>query len=77
MTNVAAATIIAAMTIPSPCTNVCRIDARTGWCEGCRRTTDEITRWPLASDPERRAILDQLPARAATQSGRKRLGVRW
>ena len=62
-----------AVTVPSPCTNVCRIDRRSGWCEGCRRTVDEITRWSLASDAERLAILDELPARVP----RKRLGVRW
>jgi uncharacterized protein len=62
-----------AATVPSPCTNVCRIDRRSGWCEGCRRTVDEITRWPLASDVERLAILDELPKRIS----RKRLGVRW
>lgn len=61
------------MTVVSPCTNVCRIDRRTGWCEGCRRSVDEITRWPLASDAERQAILDALPARSV----RKRLGVSW
>ena len=61
------------MSVVSPCTNVCRIDRRSGWCEGCRRTVDEITRWPLASDAERSSILDQLPARIP----RKRLGVRW
>jgi predicted Fe-S protein YdhL (DUF1289 family) len=62
-----------ANTVPSPCTNVCRIDRRSGWCEGCRRTVDEITRWPLANDAERLAILDQLPKRVV----RKRLGVSW
>jgi predicted Fe-S protein YdhL (DUF1289 family) len=62
-----------AATVPSPCTNVCRIDRRSGWCDGCRRTVDEITRWPLASDAERRAILAELPDRTP----RKRLGVRW
>ena len=61
------------MTVASPCINVCRIDRRSGLCEGCRRTVDEITRWPLASDPERRAILASLPQRPL----RKRLGVRW
>ena len=73
MTKAAVVTITPAMTIFSPCTNVCRIDARTGWCEGCRRTADEITRWPLASDAERQLILDELPSRVV----RKRLGVRW
>jgi predicted Fe-S protein YdhL (DUF1289 family) len=62
-----------AVTVPSPCINVCRIDRRNGWCEGCRRTVDEITRWPLASDAERLAILDELPKRVV----RKRLGVSW
>lgn len=62
-----------ANTVPSPCTNVCRIDRRSGWCEGCRRTVDEITRWPLASDAERLGILDELPNRVP----RKRLGVSW
>ena len=60
--------------VPSPCTNVCRIERRSGWCEGCRRTVDEITRWPLASPAEQRRILAELPGRVAT---RKRLGVRW
>ena len=50
-------------TVASPCINICRIDRRSGWCEGCRRTIDEITRWPHADDDERRAILAQLPAR--------------
>lgn len=52
-----------ARTVASPCTNVCRIDRRSGWCEGCRRSMDEISRWPHASDAERRAILAQLPGR--------------
>ena len=51
------------MTVQSPCTNVCHIDSGTGWCEGCGRSIDEIMRWPNASDAERRAILDMLPAR--------------
>jgi hypothetical protein len=49
--------------IRSPCINVCRIDDRTGWCEGCRRTIDEIMAWPRASEAERRAIVAALPAR--------------
>jgi predicted Fe-S protein YdhL (DUF1289 family) len=49
--------------VASPCINVCRIDRRSGWCEGCRRTMDEITRWPYASDTERRAILASVQAR--------------
>lgn len=50
-------------TVASPCTNVCRLSPRTGWCDGCARTMNEITRWPHANDDERRAILAQLPKR--------------
>lgn len=73
MTNSVADAIAATVTNASPCINVCRIDRRSGWCEGCRRTVDEITRWPLASEAERAAILAELPGRTS----RKRLGVRW
>lgn len=45
------------MSIPSPCINLCRIDAATGWCEGCQRSLDEIARWSRASDDEKRRIL--------------------
>ncbi|CAN5492407.1 hypothetical protein BH09PSE4_BH09PSE4_09410 [soil metagenome] len=48
--------------IASPCTNVCRIDAR-GLCEGCARTLDEIARWSVMADAERRAVIAALPAR--------------
>ena len=62
------------MPLRSPCTNVCRIDSRSGFCEGCKRTADEIMRWPLASEAEQAAILAELPGR---ELPRKRLGVRW
>jgi predicted Fe-S protein YdhL (DUF1289 family) len=63
-----------AMPLRSPCINVCRIDRRSGLCEGCKRNVDEITRWPLASEAEQAAILAELPSR---ELPRKRLGVRW
>ena len=49
--------------VPSPCTNVCRIDPATGWCEGCLRTLDEIAAWGGSDDAARRAIWKRLPAR--------------
>jgi predicted Fe-S protein YdhL (DUF1289 family) len=49
---------------PSPCISVCRMDAATGWCEGCFRTLDEIAAWGMASDAERRALWTQLVRRA-------------
>ena len=50
-------------TVKSPCTNICRMHAPTGWCEGCARTIPEITAWSRADDATRRAILDLLPPR--------------
>ena len=52
----------------SPCVNVCRMDARTGWCEGCLRTIDEIAAWSRWSPVERERVWLQLAdrRRAAT-----------
>ena len=52
-------------TVPSPCLSICSIDERTGWCEGCARTLDEIARWGSASNAERLQIWHQLLARQA------------
>ena len=49
--------------VASPCTNVCRIDPRTGWCEGCWRTLDEIAAWSTLSDEAKRAVWAQLKQR--------------
>jgi uncharacterized protein len=50
---------------PSPCIDVCRMDPRTGLCEGCLRTLDEIAAWSALSPEQKRAVLAQLPARGA------------
>jgi len=47
----------------SPCTGICRIDPATGWCEGCRRTLEEIADWPMLNGHEKREVLIRLPAR--------------
>ncbi|MCA8966763.1 MAG: DUF1289 domain-containing protein [Planctomycetes bacterium] len=47
----------------SPCVRVCRIDDRSGWCTGCRRTLGEIAAWPRLDDAARHAVLAALPAR--------------
>lgn len=44
-------------TIASPCINVCRMDADTGFCLGCLRTLDEIAAWAAATDEQRLQIL--------------------
>ena len=37
----------------------------TGWCEGCQRTIDEITRWSRTTDDDRRDILAAVATRRA------------
>ena len=49
--------------VPSPCTNVCRMNPATGWCEGCARTIEEIMYWGRADADTKRAILSRLPER--------------
>lgn len=34
-----------AKNVPSPCISVCRVDADSGWCDGCLRTLEEIAAW--------------------------------
>jgi predicted Fe-S protein YdhL (DUF1289 family) len=47
----------------TPCIRVCILDPETGLCEGCGRTTDEITRWFRMSEEERLAIMATLTDR--------------
>ena len=49
--------------VPSPCVSVCRMDAASGWCEGCLRTIDEIAAWSVLDDEEKRAVWQLLPHR--------------
>ncbi len=58
------------MTVASPCVDICRIDGRTGWCEGCGRTLGEIEAWPAMSPYRRTALLRDLPRRMARLAAR-------
>jgi uncharacterized protein len=58
-----ARTSAAAPAVASPCVNVCRMHAATGWCEGCLRTIDEIAAWGGMDDEARRGVLAALGAR--------------
>ena len=53
-------------TVASPCTSVCRMDARTGWCEGCLRTLDEIAVWSGLDDADKRRLWLLLDQRRAS-----------
>jgi predicted Fe-S protein YdhL (DUF1289 family) len=49
----------------SPCINICRMDARSGLCEGCLRTIDEIASWSTLDDAAKRAVWDAIDVRHA------------
>jgi predicted Fe-S protein YdhL (DUF1289 family) len=53
------------MAIPSPCIDICAVDAATGWCAGCLRTLDEIAAWGALDDDDKRGVWKRLPARRA------------
>jgi len=54
----------------SPCIGVCRLDARSGLCLGCRRTLKEIAAWPGLEPAERAAIVARLKGRKAADRAR-------
>ena len=39
------------------------MDARSGWCEGCARTLDEIAAWSSMNDIEKATLWDELATR--------------
>jgi predicted Fe-S protein YdhL (DUF1289 family) len=53
--------------VPSPCVSICRMDAQSGYCEGCLRTLDEIRLWSSASDADKRAVWAAIESRIAAQ----------
>ncbi len=57
--------------VASPCTDVCRIDAESGWCEGCMRTLEEIAAWGSLANADKRMIWKRLPARRAEVAARQ------
>ncbi len=57
--------------VPSPCISVCRMDERSGWCEGCLRTIDEIATWSVLDDEEKRRVWKLLPQRRETLEAMK------
>ena len=49
--------------VPSPCVSVCRMDMNTGYCEGCRRTLDEIAAWGRMGDDDKREVWAEIGKR--------------
>ena len=57
-----------AMAVPSPCINICQMDAHSGLCRGCLRTLDEIAAWAGAADDQRLTVLAAVARRRAEHS---------
>jgi predicted Fe-S protein YdhL (DUF1289 family) len=49
----------------SPCIGICRINIRSGFCEGCSRTPEEISAWPKLLPEQRREVMLVLEKRQA------------
>ena len=47
----------------SPCVNVCHISRENGFCNGCFRTRDEISRWRDLDHYEQKKMIAELKKR--------------
>ncbi len=52
--------------VKSPCISLCALDIND-ICMGCQRTGDEISRWGIMTNQQRREVLDQIEQRARQQ----------
>ncbi len=57
--------VATAINVPSPCVSVCRMNERSGLCEGCWRTIKEVVAWGSATDDAKRAIWALIAQRVA------------
>ena len=55
--------------VASPCVNVCVMDEARGLCRGCYRTLDEIARWSVMQDAEKRRVIARIEARKGATVG--------
>lgn len=49
--------------IASPCVGICQYEEE-GICQGCLRTSGEITHWTAMSEEERLSVIENLNKRA-------------
>jgi uncharacterized protein len=57
--------------VDSPCVKICVIHPEARLCIGCLRTGDEIAAWSRLSPEARRALMEELPARAGRLKQRR------
>jgi uncharacterized protein len=60
--------IIMTTPVPSPCISICQMSLKTGLCEGCHRTIEEIAEWSALSDDEKMSVLEQTRQRILEQA---------
>lgn len=60
--------------VASPCVNICVVHPGARICTGCYRSIEEIARWSVMTEAERKAVLEALPDRVPLL--RKRRGGR-
>ena len=56
--------------VESPCVKICVIHPEARLCVGCYRSIEEIGIWSRLSPEARRAVMADLPARAAQMTKR-------
>lgn len=54
-----------AAAVPSPCVNICRMEAASGLCAGCWRTIGEIAAWSKMDDDGKRRVWQAIALRKA------------
>ena len=57
--------------VPSPCINWCRMDAASGFCEGCVRTLGEIATWAAMSEQAKSEVWRRIDDRRAALAAPK------
>ena len=49
--------------VKSPCIKICEMDYNTGFCEGCNRTIEEISKWSSMTELEKLRVLEEIQVR--------------
>ncbi|KIN71833.1 DUF1289 domain-containing protein [Sulfitobacter guttiformis] len=57
--------------VESPCVKLCVVHPQSRLCTGCLRSIDEIGAWSRMSAEARRAVMAELPSRAAVHTQRR------
>lgn len=60
--------------VESPCVKICVIHPESRLCIGCFRSIDEIAGWSTMAPDVRRAVMADLPSRAAQAKPKRRGG---